>query len=163
MVFKDGKMKGTSPIQSDEDQRSDCFEEKNSNVSYESSEHSRSHAQTSHQKPEVPQVRIRWSLLASCLQRSLNILKAHAELSSKLMSMIIANQNLISASSGSINQSLSTNGFRGANSLQQSWSQHQIGRPFQHRYQQQHHHNQQQQQQQQRRAYFNHNIKKVFL
>lgn len=156
-------MKATSPIQSDEDQRSDCFEEKNSNVSYESSDYSRSHPQMS-QKPEVPQVRIRWSLLASCLQRSLNILKAHAELSSKLMSMIIANQNLISASSGSINQSLSTNGFRGANSLQQSWSQHQIGgRPFQHRYQQQHHHHNQQQQQQQRRTYFNHNIKKVFL
>ena len=88
-----------------------------------SSDHSNSQEELSKNKPEAEQDRISWQLLAACLQKTLNIIIAHAEFSNRLMSMIIANEK---ASNDEMSQSFSSNRYRGAynsNWREQPWSQ----------------------------------------
>lgn len=80
------------------------------------------------QKSETQNVHILWALLCECQKRTFNILKAHADFSSKIMNKIIANQNIIIATSS---QPGGQSSFRGSNSMsasggysqQQPWSQ----------------------------------------
>lgn len=77
-----------------------------------------------------PQVRIIWSLLLECLKCTLNILNAHVEFSSKIMSMIIANQNLMSANVASAVSSSQMANNGGPLTLT-SYKQQQIGGQWQ--------------------------------
>ena len=87
-----------------------------------SSDHSNSQEELS-KKPEAEQDRISWQILDSFLQRTLNILNAHAEFSNRLMAKIIANEK---ASNDEMSQSFSSNRYRGANNSnwrEKPWSQ----------------------------------------
>lgn len=54
------------------------------------------------EQQQQPQVRIIWTLLLECLKCTLSILHAHVEFSSKIMSLIINNQNMMASAQSSV-------------------------------------------------------------